>query len=78
MEFRRIDRNTYDMFQGKGWDNHSRVRQGRNGTYVVSGEKLPRQQLRELDEVLHPTMPITYGQTVDQMLVNYDAILATR
>jgi hypothetical protein len=45
---------------------------------VVSGEKLPRQQLRELDEVLHPTMPITYGQTVDQMLVNYDAILATR
>jgi hypothetical protein len=71
MELRRIDNNTYDLFQGKGWDNHTRVRKGRSSTFVVTGEKLPRQELKQLHEVLHPTMPISYGQPLNEMLHNY-------
>ena len=35
---RRIDRNTYDVFVGKQWGTHSRIRQGRSSTFVLAGE----------------------------------------
>ena len=78
MEARRIDRNTYDVFFGKqfspdgsGW---SRVRQGRNSTYVLVGEKVDHPTLRWLHSVLAPNMPITYGQSIETMLHNNLAI----
>lgn len=74
MELRRIDNYTYDVFTGNGWNNCSRVRRGRSSTFVQQGEKLPKHTLKYLHDVLHPTMPITYGQTVDQMLNNFNAI----
>lgn len=78
MEARRIDNNTYDMFYGKGWDNHVRVRQGRSSTYRVAGGRITHGELKELDNILAPNMPITYGQTIPQMLHNINAINATR
>jgi hypothetical protein len=78
MEARRIDRNTYDIFYGKGWDNHVRIRQGRESTYRIGGGRITHPELKELNEVLAPNMPITYGQTMQQMLHNVDAIVNTR
>jgi len=74
IEARRIDRHTYDLFIGTGWDNWVRVRQGRSSTYRLAGEKISKPELRELDEILDPKMPITYGQTVNDMLVHINAI----
>jgi hypothetical protein len=74
LEARRIDKNTYDIFQGKGWDNWVRVRQGHNGTYRVMGEKVDHSTLKELDTILAPNMPITYGQDMHTMLRNNQAI----
>ncbi len=78
MELRRIDNHTYDVFEGKGWDNHVRVRKGRSSTYRVSGGRIARPTLHWLDDVLAPNMPITYGQTVHSMLSNINGIIATR
>lgn len=74
MEVRRINRFTYDVYTGTQWDGWSRVKQGRSSTYVVAGAPMPKGMLRDLHEILHPTMPITYGQTVGQMLDNFYAI----
>jgi hypothetical protein len=81
MEARRLDHNTYDIFfgtqfspYGSGW---TRVRQGRNGTYRIAGERVDHQTLRELDSLLAPNMPITYGQDMHTMSRNCYAI-ATR
>lgn len=73
-EARRVDRNTYDIFFGTQWSDHIRVRQNKHGTYRVSGIKVDHQTLRELDRYLAPNMPITYGQTMQQMLHNNQAI----
>lgn len=78
MEARRLDRNTYDIFFGKqfspdglGW---SRVRQGRNSTYVLAGERVDHSTLKYLHNVLAPNMPVTYGQDIPTMLHNNMAI----
>ena len=78
MEARRIDRNTYDVFFGTGWNNHVRVRQGRENTYRIGGGRITHPKLKELHSVLAPNMPITYGQTIPQMLHNVAAIVNTR
>jgi len=78
MELRRIDAHTYDVFEGKGWDNHVRVRKGRSSTYRVSGGRVARPTLHFLDEVLAPNMPITYGQDINTMLNNINAIVSSR
>jgi len=82
MEARRLNNNTYDIFQGKqfsacgsGW---SRVRQGKHNTYVVAGEKVDHSTLRWLHSVLAPNMPITPGQSMEQMVHNNNAINNTR
>lgn len=73
-EARRVDRFTYDLFRGKGWDNHVRVRQGRSSTYRLSGQRISKPELHDLHTVLAPNMPVTYGQTMEQMLLNINAI----
>lgn len=78
MEFRRIDNNTYDVFLGTQWSSWVRVRQGRNGTYRLSGQWVDHNLLRELDSILAPNMPISYGQTAEEMLHNINAINMTR
>ncbi len=78
MEARRIDNNTYDIFFGTQWSDHVRVRQGRNGTYRLSGMRVDHQTLRELDSLLAPNMPITYGQDMHTMAMNCNAIMCTR
>ncbi len=73
-EVRRLDRFTYDIFRGKGWDDHVRVHQGRSSTWRVSGGRISKPELRDWHDVLAPNMPVTYGQTVEQMLFNINAI----
>lgn len=75
MEIRRIAPHVYDVFFNKQWDEHSRVRQGRSSTFVVSGNKLPHPVLKELHSLLAPNMPVNYGQSVEQT-VNNCAVLA--
>lgn len=74
MEIRRVDHNTYDLFQGKGWDNFTRVRKGRSSTFGVLGQRVPHAMLKDLDSILHPHFPINYGQTLGQTLDNLAAI----
>ena len=78
IEARRVDNRTYDLFLGTQWSDHVRVRQGRNGTYRVSGIKVDHSLLRWLDTVLAPNMPVTYGQDLNTMINNINSIEATR
>ena len=73
-EVRRLDNWTYDVFRGKGWDDHVRIRQGRSSTYRLSGSRISKPDLHELHDVLAPNMPTNYGQSVDQLLSNINAI----
>lgn len=70
IEVRRVNANTYDVFLGKQWVDHSRIRQTKHATFVVSGNKLHRNVLRELHEVLAPNMPVNYGQNFVQTVFN--------
>ena len=74
MEVRRVDGNTFDVFQGKQWGTWTRVRKGRSSAYRIAGERLSHAQLHELDSLLHPTMPIVYGQPQEQTLANCECI----
>lgn len=70
MEIRRVDHNTYDVFQGRQWGTWTRVRKGRNNTYALGGEKLPKALLKFLHDILAPNMPINYGQNLETTLHN--------
>lgn len=74
MEIRRVDHNTYDLFQGKGWDNFTRIRKGRSSTFGVLGQRVPHAMLKDLHDILHPQFPINYGQTLGETLDNLAAI----
>jgi len=74
IELRRISFNTYDLFMGTGWQNHSRVRRAKHDTYVMSGSRLPKPLLRDLHHILHPSLPITPGMTLEQTLNNLSHI----
>jgi hypothetical protein len=74
MDVRRVDRNTFDVFLGTQWDQHIRVRLGRSSIYRMSGIRLDRASMHQLEEILHPTMPITYGQPQPQTLALCKAI----
>jgi hypothetical protein len=78
IEARRIDHNTYDLFIGTQWSDWIRVRRGRNGTYRLVGIRVPKAVLHWLNDVLAPNMPINYGQDIECMLHNINAINATR
>jgi len=74
IEARRVDHNTYDIFFGKQWSDHARVRQGRSSTYRLSGMKVDHMTLKYLDTILAPNMPITPGQLLEEMVRNNNAI----
>ena len=78
LEARRIDNNTYDIFIGKQWGDWVRVRKGRSSTYRLAGMRVPHDLLKWLHTVLAPNMPINYGQDIETMLHNINAINATR
>jgi hypothetical protein len=66
MELRRLSWNTYDLFMGNGFENHSRIRQSKTGVYVMSGQHLPKHVLRELDNTLFNNFPITPGICLEE------------
>lgn len=78
IEARRVDRNTYDIFLGNQWSSWVRVRQGRSSTYRIAGERVEHSLLKWLHDVLAPNMPITYGQDMNTMILNNNAIIASR
>jgi hypothetical protein len=65
-ELRRISYNTWDLFQGKGWDTVSRIRRGKSGTFVMAGMRLSRPLLKELDATLYNNFPCTPGMSLEQ------------
>lgn len=78
IEARRIDRNTYDLFFGTQWSDWVRVRQGKNGTYRLMGMRVDHALLKWLHGVLAHNMPITYGQDMNTMILNNNAINTSR
>jgi hypothetical protein len=78
IEARRIDNNTYDLFLGTQWGDWVRVRQGRSSTYRLAGMRVGHDLLRWLHGVLARDMPITYGQDINTMICNNNAIIASR
>ena len=74
IEARRVDNNTFDLFFGKQWGDHARVRKGRMGVYRLSGIRVDHETLKQLDAILAPNMPITYGQDLGTMFHNNMAI----
>jgi hypothetical protein len=74
IEARRIDNNTYDLFLGNQWSDWIRVRQGRSSVYRLAGIRVEHSLLKWLHTVLASDMPITYGQDMNTMLINNNAI----
>ena len=75
MELRRTDNKyEFDCFYGNGWDNWARVHKGRSSTYQVAGQKLSKAELKWLHDILAPDIPITYGQSVEEMLFNFSVM----
>lgn len=56
MQIRKVDHNVFDIFQGKGFDEWSRVRRYHWGYKVVNGLRLDREQLNVVSTKLerHP------------------------
>jgi hypothetical protein len=74
IELRRVSHNVYDVFAGTGWGWHSRVKRGKHDTFVMFGVRIPKHILKDLHQVLHPTLPITPGMTLEQTLSNLQHI----
>jgi hypothetical protein len=74
MEIRRVEKNVFDVFQGSGWHNWTRIKNTRGNTFVLAGSRLPRPMLRELHEILFPYFPINYGQSVEETVRNLGII----
>jgi len=56
MEFAvvRVNRTTFDVFQGKQWGDWSRLRSGRNGVYVAKGRSLSHATTKALAAAINP------------------------
>lgn len=74
MNIRRIDNNTFDIFQGKGWNNWTRIRKGRSSTYGVLGKRISHALMKDLNEVLHARLPVNYAQSLETTLAMNHAI----
>ena len=48
MQIRKVDRNTFDVFGGVGFDNWTRVRKFHWGFKPIQGTFLPRDVLKEV------------------------------
>lgn len=74
MELRRIAHNVYDVFPDVGWNFHSRIKRAKHNTYVMFGFPIPKSVLKDLHEVLHPSLPITPGMSLERTLFNLSNI----
>ena len=74
MELRRIDHNTYDLFQGNGWYNWTRIRKSKSNTYGILGQRIPHALMRDLNEALYPGLPLSHGATLEETIFNLNAI----
>lgn len=50
MQVRKLDRNTFDVYGGQGFENWSRIRRFHWGVKVIDGIKLDRATLSEVEE----------------------------
>ena len=59
MEFQvnRLNKNTFDIFEGKQWGSWTRLRGGKNGVYIADGLKLPRPLVRAVAGKINPKLP---------------------
>lgn len=48
MLIRKLDRNTYDVFGGQGWDQWTRLRRFHWGCKPIAGTFLPRPVLKDV------------------------------
>jgi len=48
MQIRKLDRYTFDVFQGQGFDQWSRIHKFHWGYKVVNGNKLPKSELQNV------------------------------
>ncbi len=78
MEARRVARNVFDIFFGNQWCDWIRVRQTSHGTHRVAGMRVDHATLKHIDTFLAPNMPITYGQSMEEMLFNNQIINGSR
>lgn len=69
-EIRRVNHNTYDVFIGNQWVDHSRVRVGKTAAWVLSGLKLPHGFLKHLHSICAWNMPINYNQDHETTVFN--------
>lgn len=73
-EIRRVSGNVFDVFYDNGWNAWTRVRKGRSFCHVIGGRRLPHREMKHLNDILHPTMPIVYGQPQETTLNNCRSI----
>ncbi len=52
MQVRQLNRGTYDVFLGVGFDNWSRVRKFHWGVKVVDGNRLPKDAIIAIEEAI--------------------------
>ena len=71
---RRVNFNTFDVFFGTQWDQWARVKVGRSSIQQMAGDKMSFPVLKSLRPLLHPLMPINYGQSQETTLTNCKAI----
>lgn len=50
MFIKRLTNNVYDVFLGDGWNNWTRIRRNHWGVTVMSGKRLARETIHELNE----------------------------
>ena len=52
MLIKKLHRNVFDVFLGKGFDHWSRVKRTHFGITVIAGQKLPHNMMRQITEHL--------------------------
>lgn len=52
MFIKRLAPNVYDVFNGNGWDNWTRVRRFKDGVKLIAGKPLNRSALNQVTERL--------------------------
>lgn len=69
-EIRRINNNVFDCFFGKQWGTWVRVKKGRSSVYRIAGERISHTELHDLNQIIQPGMPISYGISQEVILKN--------
>lgn len=53
---RRVNKSTFDVFEGNQWSDWSRLKAGRNGVFVAAGRSLPYAVVRAVAAAINPTL----------------------